>query len=169
MISILSFLFLAIGFNNVTGIQYAIPTNNQKIFTISVIVGAISNFILNLCLISTLKSIGAAIASVFAETIIFIIQIIFFRHQFNFKEIVKSNIHYFYCSILLFFVVLFIGNYLHSGILATLVQIICGILFYIVILLFRKDSLLLELIQAIKQKIGGKYERRTKKDIEENH
>lgn len=165
LISVLSFLFLAIGFNNITGIQYAIPTNNQKIFTISVIIGAVSNFILNLILIPIFESIGAAIASVFAETIIFIIQIIFFRNKFNFKNIFQSNIHYFYYSIIVFLVAFLIGNIFEAGIVATIVQTICGFCTYILLLVICKDSLFKEIISGLKYRVGDINERKSKKNI----
>lgn len=163
LISILSFLFLIIGFNNITGLQYAIPTNNHKVFTISVIVGAISNFILNLILIPIFKSIGAAIASLFAETIIFIIHIIFFRTKFNFKDILKSNIHYFYYSIVVFIVVFLIGNILEAGIISTIVQTICGVCTYILLLIMCKDSLFIEIISGLRYMLGMKMKEKMKK------
>lgn len=47
LLGILSFLILAIGINNVTGIQYLIPTKRENTFSATVIVGAVTNFVLN--------------------------------------------------------------------------------------------------------------------------
>ena len=51
LLGILGFLIPAIGINNVTGMQYLIPTKRQNIFTLTVLIGAGVNFILNLVLI----------------------------------------------------------------------------------------------------------------------
>ena len=75
LLGVLSMLILAIGINNVTGMQYLIPTERQTLFTITVIIGAVANFVLNFVLIRFLQSLGAAIASVVAETTIAVIQI----------------------------------------------------------------------------------------------
>ena len=74
LLSVLSFLILAIGINNVTGMQYLIPTKRQNLFTMTVLIGAGVNFALNLVLIHFFQSIGAAIASVAAETTIALVQ-----------------------------------------------------------------------------------------------
>ena len=59
LLKILSFLILAIGINNVTGVQYLIPTKRQNLFTLTVIIGACTNFILNIILIPLIQSVGA--------------------------------------------------------------------------------------------------------------
>lgn len=51
-------LFLSIGLNNVTGVQYLIPTKRQKVFTITVIMGAVVNLAMNLLLIPEYLSLG---------------------------------------------------------------------------------------------------------------
>lgn len=51
LLKILAFIILAIGINNVTGMQYLIPTGRQNLFTITVLIGAGVNFCLNLVLI----------------------------------------------------------------------------------------------------------------------
>ncbi|MBQ5845794.1 MAG: flippase, partial [Selenomonadaceae bacterium] len=70
LVKIFSGLLLAIGINNVTGVQYLISVNKQNTFTLTVLLGAIINFCLNMILIPSMESTGAAIASVAAETAI---------------------------------------------------------------------------------------------------
>lgn len=67
---ILSILIIAIGFNNLTGVQILIGMGFDKLFLYSVLVGTFSNFLLNCILIPILGAIGASIASVVAETLI---------------------------------------------------------------------------------------------------
>lgn len=69
---ILSFLIVAIGLNNLTGVQILIGMGFDKLFLYSVLAGTISNFILNCVLIPLFGAVGASIASLFAElTILF--------------------------------------------------------------------------------------------------
>lgn len=75
LLRISGFLVIAIGINNVTGIQYFIPTKRQNLFTFTVAIGAVVNFALNFVLIRFFQSIGAAVASVAAETVIALVQI----------------------------------------------------------------------------------------------
>lgn len=74
IIKIFSPLMVVVTFSNAIGMQYLIQARKQKIYTISICTGAIVNFIINLVLIPRLYSIGAAVASVVAESAILIVQ-----------------------------------------------------------------------------------------------
>lgn len=56
LLGVLSFLILAIGINNVTGMQYLIPTKRENTFSATVIIGAVTNFVLNFFLIQVFQS-----------------------------------------------------------------------------------------------------------------
>ena len=64
---ILSPIVVIIGMSNVIGMQYLLPTKRQKEFTISVICGAVTNFFINLILISKYGAVGAAISTLIAK------------------------------------------------------------------------------------------------------
>lgn len=70
---ILSLLIISIGLNNLTGVQILIGMGFDKLFLYSVLVGTVSNFVLNCALIPLLGAVGASIASVVAETLILIV------------------------------------------------------------------------------------------------
>lgn len=72
-------VIVAIGLNNLNGIQILTGMAKDKQFLISVCAGAVINFILNLALIPRYGASGAALASVIAEIIIFIINEYFVR------------------------------------------------------------------------------------------
>lgn len=67
LISILSFVILLIGWSNVLGTQFLLPTNQTKYFTVSVFMGAVVNIALNIPLIWYFGSIGAVAATVISE------------------------------------------------------------------------------------------------------
>ena len=153
LLIIFSFLLIAIGLNNITGIQYLITTGKQKVFTITVVIGAISNFILNLILIPKLKAEGSAIASVVAEFLILIVQIFYLRKTFDFKKILLSNIKYLVYSIIMLIVVILIGMNLSQSFTTLIIQILAGIMTYGIILLITKEPLLNEIMRIIKKKV----------------
>lgn len=72
---IMSGVIIAIGFNNLLGIQVLISLGFDKQFLYCVLVGTVSNFLLNLLLIPKLGANGAATSSVVAETLILIAEI----------------------------------------------------------------------------------------------
>ena len=154
LLSVLSFLILAIGINNVTGMQYLIPTKQQNIFTKTVIIGAVTNMCLNAVLIYFFQSVGAAIASVIAETVIAAVQLYIVRNEFSWKEIIKSGKNYFISGAVMFLLLIFVGARLSSSIINTLLMIILGGAVYFALLLLLKDEFLLSNIKSILIKLG---------------
>lgn len=77
LLRIFSFLIIIIGLDNTIGKQCLISAGKQKEYNIGVIGGAIVNFVTNILLISKLGACGAAIASVFAESVILVVFIIY--------------------------------------------------------------------------------------------
>lgn len=70
---------LFIGLSNITGIQVLIPINKEKKVLVSIIYGAVLDFILNLILIPGYGASGAAFATLIAEAVVFIVQCIYLR------------------------------------------------------------------------------------------
>lgn len=78
---ILSMLIIAIGLNNLTGVQMLIGMGLDKLFLYSVLTGTVTNFLMNCFFIPLWGAIGASIASVIAETLILLVTIYFvYRH-----------------------------------------------------------------------------------------
>ena len=152
LLQILSFLILAIGINNVTGIQYLIPTKKQNIFSKTVIIGAVTNFCLNVILIYFFKSVGAAIASVTAESVIAIIQLIIVRKELSPTQVLKEGIHYFIAGAVMALVLIPITKHLMPSILHSIIIATSGALVYFTVLLIEKDEFLISNIKMVLNK-----------------
>lgn len=61
LMNVISPIILLIGLSNVSGTQYLLPTKRQREFSISVICGAVINFIMNISLIWNYGALGASI------------------------------------------------------------------------------------------------------------
>ena len=59
IMKVMSPIILFIGLSGVNGTQYLLPTKRQKEYTISVVIGAMTNFIVNFMLIEKYGAIGA--------------------------------------------------------------------------------------------------------------
>lgn len=92
--STISPILLFIGLSNVIGMQYLLPTKDQKEYTLSVVVGAVVNFLFNLLLIKNYGAIGAAIGTVIAEFTVTFIQFLSIRKEFNLFNIIKFSLQY---------------------------------------------------------------------------
>ncbi len=160
ILEILCFLILSIGINNATGLQYLIPTKRQNIFTMTVLIGACVNFTLNLPLIYFFQSIGAAIASVVAETTIALVQFYLVRNELSIFEIISSSWHYLISGAVMFVLLKLLGLYLCASIPNTIIMIGCGASVYFIVLTILKDSFFLENTKNVVVKMQGMLKRR---------
>lgn len=139
LIMISSFVIIFGTWCNILGFQVLIPMKREKEFTISVVIGSIVNFILNLVLIKNFAAIGTSIASVIAELIVPIIQLYFLRNLINYKELFKGVLKYILVSIIMTFTIYIFNGIFPSSILLTCFQIVLGAIVYISIMIIVKD------------------------------
>lgn len=151
LINIISPIILAIGLSNVVGTQYLLPTKQQKKFTISVTVGAIVNFILNLILINLWKSVGASIATVIAEFTVTGIQFYLVRHEIKLIDVLKIFKNDLIASIIMFSIGMGINMLTPYGLVSIVIQVIASILIYFIVLLLLKDVFVLNGAKKIKK------------------
>ena len=149
LLKILGFLILAIGVNNVTGMQYLIPTKRQNTFTITVLIGAAVNFIANIILIPFKGAIGAAFASVLAESIIAVIQLWIVRKELLIIIILRDSVKYIISGAFMFSWLIFIKRYLSPSILNTIILFLNGGFVYFISLLLLRDSFCIESVKQI--------------------
>lgn len=149
LLGILSLLILAIGINNVTGIQYLIPTKRQNIFTYTVIIGAGVNFCLNLVLIHFIRSIGAAIASVAAETLIAVVQLIIVRKELSPLRVLKEGVHYFIAGAVMALALWPLTARLTPSMLNTAAFVAVGAVVYFAALFIERDEFFLSNVRKV--------------------
>ena len=146
-------LIIAIGLNNVLGMQYLVPIGRQKDFTTAVVIGALSNFVLNNILIRLFGTIGAVIASVLAETIILIYELYVTRKEFNWLMIFNGIFKYLIAGIIMFIVIYNIELHLGVSLLNTFIVFIIGVITYFIMLLLLRDSYILDNLNILLKKV----------------
>ena len=154
LLCIMSPIIVLIGLSNVTGTQYLLPTKQQNKYTLSVVIGAIVNFILNFILIRYYKSIGAAIATVVAELVVTSIQFYLIRKKISLIEVLKISNKYIIASFIMFIISLISGYLISNNFLAVIIQIFVSIIIYFSMLLLLKDKFLIKVINTIKKKFN---------------
>ena len=149
-------ILLFIGMSNVIGRQYLLPTKRQKEYTISVVVGAVVNFMVNSCLIWKLGALGASIGTIIAEFTVTLVQLIFVRNEFNIKEIIFLSRNYLIASIIMYGVCKLVGIIPVATIISLILQVVIGAMAYILILLVIKDQFTYNILNQIRGKVLGK-------------
>lgn len=97
-----SSLFLALA--NVLRTQILIPYKMDLIYVVSVLLGAVINFIFNFIFIGEYRGLGASFATVLAEGTVFLVQFIFVTKKRGPIEIMKYLIPFYIFGIILFLI-----------------------------------------------------------------
>ncbi|SJZ36268.1 polysaccharide biosynthesis C-terminal domain-containing protein [Anaerorhabdus furcosa] len=138
-------IILFISLSNVFGTQFLVPTGNTKPYTLSVVVGAIVNFLINWTLIPTYGVFGAIIGSVVAELSVTLVQYFYIKNRIDFDFKVKELFIVCIASLIMFIPTHYIGVFLGANFFVNLLQISVGILTYFLILFLFRAPLLKEL------------------------
>lgn len=155
LIVVMSPMILAIAWSNVIGTQYLIPTNQIKLYTISVTVGTVVNLILNLFLIPTMGYTGTGLSSVISEFLIAGLQIYLIRKQINMKKLFKEIPVYFLCSIIMFITVIFAEKIIGFSVVKMFIQVIIGMIVYFGLIVIFKPSVYYWGLDIIRKKLKG--------------
>lgn len=115
---------------NVIRTQWLIPNNRDRVYVSSVIVGAVVNLLLNVLLLSRLGALGAAISTLFAEISVCVVQTVAVRRELPMLEWIKDSTPGFIIGMLMFLFVRAIQPLLGAGVLAVVLEIISGIIFF---------------------------------------
>lgn len=155
LLQIFSGLLIVVSLASVTGLAYLVPTRQQNVYTISVTMAAVVNLTLNSFFISRYSAIGAAVASVTAETIGTIIQIGYciYSKQLDLRKIFFPSWRYYVASIIMFICLLLEKKYVTLNIVGLLVLVITGIAVYGAIILLLKDDFAIEQIEKVLRKL----------------
>lgn len=153
IIQVFSLLFIFVGFSNVIGIQYLLPTLQDKKYTIGIFAGAIINVCINIPLIYFFGALGASIATVISELTVSIVMFYLVRKEVSFKETFKTIFKPLTAGLVMFCVIFPLSMLLSSTILNTFIIVFAGMFVYAVMIFALKDDLAISLTKQFYQKI----------------
>jgi O-antigen/teichoic acid export membrane protein len=163
VLPILAFSFIPISLASIMMTQYLVPSGKYRAYTFSVISGALINILLNIILIPRFNLKGAAISYILSESIVTLIQLFnslkILSLGDNFKNIVTSAI-----SAFLMIVILIIEQHVFSFLLPitlNLIQVVSGIISYILVLCLFKNESLKYILSIITSQLRKKFKRIT--------
>lgn len=131
LITYMSPTILIIAWANVIRTQYLIPNHKDKMYVISVFLGAIVNLVINLYLIPIYGALGAVIASVAAETVVCLCQTLMVRTKIDLIQYIKNGWVFIPIGFVMFVIVRIIGEYNGNSIITVIIQICVGAAIYL--------------------------------------
>ena len=147
---------LLIGLTNVIGMQTLVPLEKEKTVLQSEIAGAVTDLVLNLILIPRYKAAGAAIGTLVAETVVLIVQYAALRNEL--KDFFRR---YEWIRLLLALILATVAGFWvqltdFRPILKLIVSAVCFFGVYGGFLLWRKEEILTDSVNRMKQMIRRK-------------
>lgn len=155
ILTLLSLTIVFISLSSVSGSQYLTATNNTKVLTISYVVSAVINLIVNYLLIGKYGACGAAIGTIIAEFMVFFIQIRSMKKIVRIRELFLYSRNSLIAGIIMFICIMLLNLLKLKGILLTLIQITIAFIIYFVILYILKDETFKSYLDRIIKKIKG--------------
>ncbi len=130
IMQLLSITIIFLSWGNVIRTQYLIPKEKDKEYIISAFLGAIINFIINYLLIPKYTSVGACIGTIIAEFTVMFYQSIVVSKELPLKKYIKNSLPFLFKSLIMFIIIILIGNTIKNIKLQMILQILIGIIIY---------------------------------------
>ena len=130
LVKYMSIVIIFASFANVLRTQYLIPYEKDKIYVISIILGAIINVICNLIFIPMYSSSGALIGTIAAEFIVMFYQAMAIRKELPIKKYLTNIIPFFVSSLLMYIIVYSINLLNINTRIKLVIQVVLGIVIY---------------------------------------
>lgn len=111
--------------------QFIIPTGRDKIYVISLTLGAIVNLLLNIFLIPRINGVGAIIGTISAEFTVCFVQFFWCRKDIDIKNYLINGFGFCVIGTIMFFCIEGLSHISSHAIVTMIVQIVCGALIYI--------------------------------------
>ena len=151
-LQIVVLVVVAVGLNNITGVQILLGLGYDKLFLYSVLSGTITNFLLNLLFIPLFGASGAAFSSVIAEFVILFVMMVFIIKKTDFC---LSETKSFFINLLISLGFFVIVNYLSNvvdGWYLVVIFAAVGTIYYVGVQYMIKNKAVIILANVIKYK-----------------
>lgn len=145
-------IIIFVGLSNLMGIQILLPLGKERAFFISVLSGAVLDFLLNLFMIPLFQQNGAAFSSTVAEFSVTLVQYLYTRQYMKGKLFNKNTVHYILASGLMCLCVWGITLFKLGNILTILTGTLLGLSVYFAYQFFRRDTILMLALQMVARK-----------------
>lgn len=150
---LMSPVIFCVGLANVFGIQILVATNQQNKYSIAISIGAVLSLIINFTLVFSMGSKATTIALLVAEAAGALIQMYFARKYFHMSNFLKMFLKYLILSLAVFVSVFALSEFLRiSPILLTVIQLLIGMIVYVIGLILLRDTLAIKLWETVNKK-----------------
>ncbi|ALG27454.1 MULTISPECIES: oligosaccharide flippase family protein [Lactobacillaceae] len=145
-------VILMIAWGSAIGTQYLLPTKQNRAYTISVTIGAVTNLLLNIPFILVLGAIGTAISTVISEAAVIGFQIFTIRKQIDLRVLFSDTWKYLISGLVMFIVVFTLNKTIQFNIYTFIGEVLVGVVIYICGILITQPKILKNVKKILKDK-----------------
>ncbi|MGQ7685854.1 flippase [Streptococcus suis] len=138
----------------VSGSQYLVAINRTSILLMSNSVAAILNITIDVLLAPSLGIVGVCIATLISLTSSVCIQYYYMSKEISIKPIIKCIIKYFLMAAIMGFIIIIPFRYADASVKTTVLQVMLGVIVYLVSAMILKDKFIFEMINLLRRKMG---------------
>lgn len=135
-------VIILIGLSNVIGQQYLLPTKQTRTYTVSVVLGSVTNIVINIPLILKYGVYGAMIATLLSELTVTSYQLIKVRTALKLSKLFANVGKYMFAAVIMFMQVYVLNICVKISAISLFFQIIIGLLIYIGMICILQPSIL---------------------------
>lgn len=137
-----SVIVILIGWSNVIGIQYLLPADRVKEYTVSVTLGSIVNIILNIPLIYFLGLNGAMISTICSEVTVTGYQLLAVKRNFYFNKLFKDLWKYLLSAFVMFVTICLLRSILKATWVSLLLEVTTGVVSYLILIILLRTRVI---------------------------
>lgn len=126
----LSVTIIFIAFANVLRTQYLIPKEKDKVYIISVSIGAVMNMVTNCILIPKYNAMGAVVGTILAEFSVMFVQSIAVWKELKLSQYIGTFIKYFLCALIMYILIYPLKYLIDNDLCCIIIQMVFGVLIY---------------------------------------
>lgn len=133
-------IVIFMSWSSITGNQYLVPTNQVKPYTLSILIGAGVNILLNIPLILKYGLYGATFATVLAELSVSLYQLFYIRRQVSLIMLFRNVYKYLSASAFMFLIVFPVAMLTKMTLFTLIFEIVLGVIIYILLIFLLKPT-----------------------------
>lgn len=112
---------------NIVRNQDLIPNKKDSQYSLSILLGAIINIVLNYILIPLYGALGVSIATVSAEVFVCLIQLFLSNCKFPYGKYILGTCIFLFPSVIMYFIVFCFGEHVGTSVLTLVLQVLIGV------------------------------------------
>ncbi|MDE3295328.1 oligosaccharide flippase family protein [Lacticaseibacillus rhamnosus] len=147
LMAVEAIVVIPISIASAIGVQYLLPTDQVKPYTVSVILGSLVNIVVNVPLILWMGTMGAVIGTILSESVVTLYQVYAIKDQVLLKDLFSESWKYFLSALVMFVIVKGLEMTWPTSIPILALEVLIGMVVYLAILLLSRPSVLMGYIK----------------------